>query len=270
MKKQGKKRTASDRPSDEHFLRDPKTYAPRFQRLAQALAVATDTRKRPELSHEECEALLEFYVDSERRGENVRTVYPAVFKHLTTCERCRTSYDLLTGAQAQDASRDLAFSAEPRIEVPFLVQAAPDATWSKQIRSPIGGARLGFVFKINPSHLARVIAQPPQLAMRGQITTERSLLLLDSIALGSRNVQVSLWLHRSADSDYARLEISVVSSSPLPEPLNAILRWNDHRHAAPIEQGVGWIDQLSISDLENAPISIEFEAGQPGAPTGLA
>jgi hypothetical protein len=200
-------------------------------------------------------------VDAESRGENARTAYPAVYKHLKTCEECRISYDLLT-SRAQDEDRG-ALPPVSEVALPFLAQAAPDAAWSKRVRSPIGGAPLGFGFTISPGHLARTIAQAPQFAVRGETTTERSLLLLDSIALGRRDVQVELWLHFSDNPDYARLEISVVSSSPLPEPLRVNLSWNDHHYASAIDQGQGWIDQIPLSDLENANVSVEFEAGQP-------
>ncbi len=249
-------------PKARDYLQNSKSLASRLQRLMQAIVVAPDTRKRPGLTHEECQVLLEFYVDSKQRGDNAHRLYPDVFKHLKTCAPCRMSYELLTGEQAQDENYDLTISPEQKIELPFLVPATPNAAWSKQVHSCIGGGSLGFGFTISPSHLARIMAQPAQIAVRGPIATARSLLLLDSIALGSRSVQVELWLHRSENPDYTRLEVSVVSSSPLPEPLRVKLSWNDHQYSSAIEQGQGWIDQIPVSDLENANISVEFEAGQ--------
>ena len=266
-KRENQDKAGGGRKGNERFLRGSKTYAPRFQRLAQAIATARasgagdDSHRRARLSHEECQAALEFYVDGELRGENTRTTYPAIFDHLKTCERCRISYDLLT-SQASDENRELLLSASNSI-LPFLGQGTPGVPWSKEVRSSIGGGPLGFVLKIDPSHLARVIAQPPQFALRGPVTRDRSLLLLDSIALGRRDVQVELWLHRTANPDFARLEVSIVSSSPLPEPLRVNLRWNDHAYAASVTKNVGWIDQIPLAALENAPISVEFQAGQP-------
>ena len=195
-KRENQDKAAGGRNGIERFLRGSKTYAPRFQRLAQAIAAARasgagdDSHRRARLSHEECQAALEFYVDGELRGENTRTTYPAIFDHLKTCERCRISYDLLT-SQASDENRELLSSASNSI-LPFLGQGTPGVPWSKEVRSSIGGGPLGFVLKIDPSHLARVIAQPPQFALRGPVTRDRSLLLLDSIALGRRDVQVEL------------------------------------------------------------------------------
>ena len=265
MKKDQQHKTTGEQKKNARFLKSSKVYARRFQRLAQAIASASAeagsvSRRRAPLSHDECQAQLEFYVDGELRGENTRTTYPAVFDHLKTCEQCRASYELLT-SQSSDENRE--FASSSRGALPFLGRSAPGAPWSKEVRSAVGGGPLGFVLKIDPRHLARIIAQPPQPALRGPVTRGRSLLLMDSIALGSRNVQVELWLHRSTSPDYARLEVSVVSSSPLPEPLRVNLRWNDQAYAASVEKNTGWIDQIPVNLLENTPVSVEFQAGQP-------
>ena len=267
MKKQQKQVKPSRAGGDGvRSLKNAKTNAPRFQRLAQAIAAAPAARRRQPgrrapLSHEECQTLLEFYVDGEMRGENTRTAFPAIHDHLKTCEECRMSYAMMT-SKTGDENREF-LAAASRRALPFLGRGAPDAPWSKHVHSAVGGGPLGFVLTIDPGHLARVIVRPPQYALRGQVTSDRSLLLLDSIALGSRDVQVALWLHPTASPDRARLEISVVSSSPLPEPLRVNLQCDDHSYAAPIKQNVGWIDQIPLAALESTPVSFEFQAGQP-------
>jgi hypothetical protein len=56
--------------------------APRFQRLAHDIASAPIG-----MSHEEFEALLEFYVDDENHGKNSRSLYPKAWKHRTDDDR---------------------------------------------------------------------------------------------------------------------------------------------------------------------------------------
>jgi len=244
----------------DKYLRDPKRFAPRFQRLARALAEVSAAT----LSHEECESLLEFYVDNERRGENARRLYPQVFKHLKTCTSCQITYEALTDAVSPAASRDFTLPAEPRGELPSLRQT-PNPAWSKQIHSPITGGRLGFAFTISPRTVASAFASPQFALLREGGEREESprggrLLLADSVALGRRNVDVELRI-RSDKPESARLEIFVVSSSPLPEPLRVKLHWNDKQYPAVIEQGHASIDGLSVSGLENAQVRVEFEAG---------
>jgi hypothetical protein len=263
-----KKNNASVSPgnqtSRDKYLRDPQRFAPRFQRLAHAVAkVSTAT-----ITHEECESLLEFYAGSEKRGENARALYPRVSKHLKTCVRCQMTYDALTDAVSPAASRDFNLPSESTIDLPFLVRAAPDAAWSKQIHSPIAGGALGFAFTFSPRTVARAFASPQFAGLRERGKRKNApaggtLLLMDSVALGNRNVDVELRIH-SDQPDRAHIEISVVSSSPLTEPLNVKLYWNDKQYPAVVMEGHASIDDIQVSDLENTQLRVEFEAGSPG------
>ncbi len=261
MKKQSKSKT---KQALKPLIQGKGSSARKFKRLMKAIAESTDTLKRPRMSHAECQALLAFYVDSERRGKRARELYPGIFSHLKSCRRCKISYESLTAAATELKDRETVFLAQPTPELPFIVRADPSAAWNKQVRSPIGGAPLSFAFTINPSLIARMVS-PPQLSQstlfRGKQTDDETLLLLDSINLGSRQVQVELRIHRSETSDRARLQISVVSTSPLPEPVSAKLSWDGHEFSTPIQQGVGWIDNVPLSELKSASISVHFEVG---------
>ena len=59
----------------------------------------------------------------------------------------------------------------------------------------------------------------------------------------------------------ARLEITFGSSPPLPEPLPAKIAGDDREYTTRIEQGHAWGDRVAISDLENAQLRVEVEAG---------
>ena len=244
---------------------NPKQIAAKFQRLAQAIADAPDTRTRTQLSHEECQQLLEFYVDSEKRGENARRIYPTVFKHLTTCERCQIAYDVLTDAVSPAASRDFALPTERKADLSFLVGKIPQAALNKYIHSRIAGGRLGFGYAIDPKFVASALDSPAALEVRGETSSEGSLLLLDSVALGSRDLTVELRMRR-LESDSVRLDISVVPSSPLPEPLRVDLYLDDKPYSASIEHDHGSTDEIPLANLANAQIRVEFEVG-PAAPS---
>ncbi len=237
--------------------------ANKFGRLMQAIIDVPDTAKHRELSHDECQELLGYCVDLEKHGEVARDLYPSVYAHLKACGQCRMSYDLLTEAVSQPMSHDFPLPVETKIELPFLIKSIPNAVWSRQNQPPTASAPLSFGFTLSPAVAASALTQSSQFALRGEFATGKSLLLSDSIVLGSRNIAVELWLHPSDKPDYARIEISVVASSPLPEPLRAKIRCNNREYSTQIEHDHGWIDSVAISDLGNADLSVQFEAGSP-------
>ncbi len=228
---------------------------PRLARLAQAIAT---TSSRRALTHADVEALLEFYVDSERRGENARTLYPTVWQHLQACDLCRTSYTLLTQALAENSEPS---PEHPLPPLPFLTPQPEKAAWHKHLRSRIAGAPLGFGFTIHAEHLQKLVASSESaLVLRNHTQPEtKTLLLADHVPLGKRDVIVEVWTHR-AEPNYLRLEIVVVASDPLPESLRVSVRWNAHHYTSPIRQGYGIIERIPIPDLQNArDLHVDFE-----------
>ena len=228
----------------------------RLARLAQAIAATSPTRA---LSHADVEAILEFYVDSEQRGDDVRTLYPAVWKHLQSCNRCHTSYLLLTEALSE-SSEPPTIQAERSL--PFLVTQPENAAWRKYVRSRIAGASLGFGFTIRAEHLQKLVASSePALVLRNHAQSEtKALLLSDHLTLGKHEVMVELWTHRTQDADHVHIEIILAATAPLPEPLRVSLRWNGHHYSSQIQQGYGVIERIPIADLKNArDLHVDFE-----------
>jgi len=244
-----------------------KALASRLRRLAQAIAAAPKASPSANLSCTECEALLEFYVDTERRSDpsdslQARARFPAVWGHLETCARCQESYRLLSESWKADSTPPLDDAALAAPPLPFLVPASNDAAWSKRVRSRVGGAPLGFSFIIRVLHLQRVVSvKQPTLAVRGvSKPSKKALALSDTIPLGNLNVNVEMWAQRLENSDNLRLEILLASSAPLPEPLRATLRWNDHTYSDLVRQGRFSFDGIPVSILEGArELRVEFE-----------
>ncbi|MBI4788986.1 MAG: hypothetical protein HY782_18295 [Chloroflexi bacterium] len=254
-------RVKRPRAPDMRTLGDPKQLAPKFQRLAQTIAAAPDIHPRAPLSHEDCQALLEFYVDSEKRGENARALYPGISKHLKTCADCQMTYDSLTEALSEPASRDFTLPSNLKFDLPFLVHSQPNAPSSKYVHSRVAGGPLRFGVIVNSKTIGSALASSAQFALpgeRGESATEGSLLFLDSFALGRRSVDVELRM-RPVDAHHARLDISVVPSTPLPEPLRISLYLNDEPYPAALEHGRGSTGEISLAKLENAQIRVEFE-----------
>jgi len=250
----------------KRYLHQSKPLASRLLRLARALTAVPSHSQLAGISHAECEALLEFYVGDEQRQEDVRSLYPAVWKHIRTCTRCRESYILMTQTALEYTLSDWQsqFSSGDIPNLPFLSPTIEAAAWSKQVRSRVGGASLGFGFILQPSHVQQLIVSQPALSMRGQPGQDKkALLLADTINLGNRDVMVNMWMVLSENSREGRLEISLVASAPLPEPLRATLRWNEHQYSDMVRQGFCAFDHLSISGLKNVrDFRVEFETGE--------
>ncbi len=217
------------------------------------------------LSHQECESMLEFYISSETRGEHADQVYPAVAQHLSVCGLCKTSYLLVKDALTAPAPEKTAKQDQPAVQpLPFLPTHREGDAWKTLVRSPIGGAPIGFGFAIQPTHVRASISPSPGLALRGEPPpAEGALLLADTVALGQRQVMVEMRTARSQDPDHIEVRVSIVASTPLPDPIRAILTWNQEQRSAVVQDGKCSFHEIPISAMEKAGnIGIEFRAGE--------
>ncbi len=110
---------------------------------------------------------------------------------------------------------------------------------------------MAFGFTIRPSYLQQLFATSP-LATRGETTSERSLLLSDTFSFRERQIDVEIWAHRNGEAAHVRLEIFLVSSVPLPDPLHVVLKWDEQQISVPIQQGRATIEGPVLSDLGQA------------------
>ncbi len=251
-----RKRTRVQSAALRSTLLDLKKLSAGLRRLSRALAATPSVA----ITHADCEAQLEFYIDAERRNENIRARYPSVWQHLQTCPQCRLSYTLLADSRSDSLSETATAALPP---LPFLVPADSRNAWMRQIRSRIGGAPLGFGFIIQPAHLAHALAPTSALVTRGEAeASDKSLLLSDMLTLGARDVTVDIWVYRAAHAPTARLEVALAASAPLPEPLRATLKWNDHQFSDLVRDGVCAFDALPVAAIENArDLRVEIDAG---------
>ncbi|MBI5031717.1 MAG: hypothetical protein HZB51_14400 [Chloroflexi bacterium] len=148
------------------------------------------------------------------------------------------------------------------LTLPFLAPMPPNALWSKQMRSRVGGAPLQFGFIIQAPHLSRAIASPSSLVLRGDaLPAQKSLLLSDTITFDHQEIAIDVWLYHPEHQNTVDLEISAVSSvSPL-EPLRVTLIWNEHCYSSRLQNGKCLITAIPITDLETLrDLRVEFEA----------
>lgn len=217
------------------------------------------------LSHQECESMLEFYTSSEMRGENAAKVYPAVAQHLSVCSDCRASYSMVKDALTfQESEKGIKLDQPPVQPLAFLPIHREGDAWKTLLRSPIGGAPIGFGFAIQPRHMRESIAPSAGLILRGEpAPAEGRLLLADTVALGQRQVMVEMRTAHSPEPDRIEVRVSMVASIPLPDPIHAILIWDDQQRSAVVHDGKCSFDGIPISAAENAAdIRVEFRAGE--------
>lgn len=232
-------------------LAKPGPWANRFRQLADAIAHVDN------VTCEECQALLDVYVDAERAGRAVRRHYPDLWHHLQTCADCAEVHDLLLEAlepAAEDALEPLPRLQPPRLS--FLEPAAPEAPWHVRLRSRLAGAPFGLTFTLTPAHLQDLLApaQPLPARTRRAGRPEPIVLLAGAVPLGGGQVGVEVIAVPDAQPP-KRLELraTIAGTAPLPEHLWATLRWGDETRAGAVdEQGQADLGEMPLAALRAA------------------
>jgi hypothetical protein len=240
-----------------HRLSEPGPWARRFRQLAEAVAGS------PGLSCEECEDVLDLYVDDELGGRDVRRLYPLVWHHLRTCGRCRQAHDLLADTLRRERAGEL--TPISRLEAPclsFLQPQPPDAAWITRLRSQLAGDPFGLSFSFKLPYLQTLFSRPVPVVARAEepfLPPVAHLLLSETIPMGEGTVAVEVTATRRPEKpDYLHLQAIITGSAPLPENLWARLIWEDQTRCGPVDpQGGVDFGQVSLATLQEA-----LEAGE--------
>lgn len=231
-----------------------------LRRLARAVAAAPAGA----LSHDECTGLLEYYADSEQRGENAASLYPAIAQHLQACERCRVILSLLQ-EPAEHTLRETGpvYGADALPPLSFLPDSARATAWQVHVRSSVAGGPLGLCFVVPSAYLRQTLAPVLAAAARGEVVGSEGILLLsDTVPLGAREVTVDLRATPSQDAGQLQFDISIVASTPLPEPVRVILDWNDASSSTFIHNRKCSFAAIPALALEaKGDLKIDLEAG---------
>ncbi len=267
VKRTHRPRTEPERSTSQDLVtktlaQDPHALAPRLQRLMQAMAAVPEPPSA-RLDCAECDGVLEFYVDAEARGKNVRKHWPRIWKHLKSCKRCRLSYQLLIGSAPEDPLPEFNRPVVSALSLALLQPPAGDARWTKHVRPRVGGGPLNFGLAIQAAHLRqRLDVSRPSVPVRGAPAARpKALVLSDTIPLGDRDVMVKVWVQRQPDPEFVEIEILLACSSPLPDPLQLKLTWNEQVHTDLVHGNRYTFDKLPASALEGAnDLQVEFIA----------
>jgi len=257
-------------------LSQPGPWARRFRQLAEAVAGSSD------LSCEECEDILDLYVDDELGGRDVRRLYPLVWRHLRTCARCRQAHDFLADTLRRERAGKL--TPVPRLEAPclsFLQPHPPDAPWITRLRPRIAGAPFGLTFSLNLPYLRTLLSPPLPVAARAEepfLPLASHLLLSDTVPMGEGAVAVEVTATRRPERpDLLYLQATITGSAPLPENLWARLIWDDQTRFGSVDlQGRVDFGEVSLITLQESletgegSFEIAFEARQVEDDAGTA
>jgi hypothetical protein len=217
------------------------------------------------LDCDECDDLLDIYVDEELAGQDVEQAYPLIWRHLEGCVRCNQAYQLLLDSLSRERSQPssqefLRVPMSPRL--PFSASPSGNTPWMARLRSRIGGAPLGVVFAFNLSYLHSLLAPPALAAVRADDflpSPASRLLLSDTVTVGEQNLVVEVTATRNPEEPEHLDLKAVISSSPrLSEKLWARLTWADQTRSAPVDtQGRVEFGAVSLARLQAA-----VESGQ--------
>lgn len=240
-------------------LSEPGQWARRFQRLAEAIAESDDPdQSRMSLDCEECDDLLDLYVDDELAGQDVQTLHSLVWHHLQACTRCRQAHDLIADTLRRERDGELlSVSRSDPLQISFLRSPSAEAPWHAHLRSLIDGADFSLVFSFNLAYLHTLLLPQTPVTVRAEeplssLTTH--LLLSDSVLIGDQRLVVEVTaIQHLKRPECLNMRAVISSSSPISENLWASLTWGGQTHSAPVDvQGAVDFGEVSLVRLQEA------------------
>jgi hypothetical protein len=258
------------RLSEQEPLGSPqgRLWAQRFRRLTKAIvgvagpqpAQAEPIQRSGEsaMSCEECQAVLDLYLDEVLEGHEGRSMYPAVWQHLQTCAHCREAYDLLIDTLTRERRGELPrlrHRVAPRLS--FLRPHSADAPWTTRLRSRLAGAPFGLAFSFNLAYLQTLLSPPVAVPARMEkpiSSPATHLLLSDTVPVGEQTLAVEVMATRHPEQpDRLVLQALIIGSASLPESLGARLTWAGQTRTALVDAD-GQVDfgEVSLANLQAA------------------
>jgi len=199
--------------------------------------------------HVEVEAVLPFYVKDAQRGEDVRALYPFIWRHLQSCEDCRNVHDLLVGP-ADPAVASNQADLKPNLNL--LGDSSPEETknspWQltysrKKNRTESAVIRFDTSFVIR---CLSAVGAPTQT--RGARPQETCLLFADLLTLERGDLQVDTWVEPSLEKQgNYRVRVALTQAPGSKLSLQASLRWGGKNFKSKASQ-----DQL-VFEITNPP-----------------
>lgn len=230
-----------------------------------------------ELTCTECQDILDVYVEAEVAGQDVRHLFPPIWRHVQTCPVCGTRYEALLHEtrSSQSFHRSAGIAVSTR-RLSFLPPTSPASPWVAQWRSGLTGAPFGVSYTIDPQYLRQRLLGSSTLVTRrtdDTLAAEPKILVRDFQSIGEQTLAVlvtgTLALNQPG---VLTVHASIASSEPLPKKLWATLTWADFREARPVDaSGVVDFSPVSLDALlqpndEPAVIALGFEVREAGPP----
>lgn len=255
-----------------HRLTQPGPWAERLRRLTQDIAGLVDddissNPDEPQLTCEECDAVLDHFIDDELNGQTAESLSRRVRAHLKDCTQCQLSYVLLFDTLVQDSAGQLTEIQQPAdLPLSFLDRPNDETPWIARLQSQLAGSSFGLTISFSLSYLRTLLA-PPQLLVRAEHTPTNSptthLLLSDQVAIGDQLLAVEVTATREPQrADWLTIQ-SVIAGPEAPlAHLRAKLTWAGETHLARVDaNGTSNFGEVPLQALhsESHDFEVAFE-----------
>ncbi|HLF26282.1 MAG TPA: hypothetical protein VJG32_08095 [Anaerolineae bacterium] len=217
------------------------------------------------LTCEECQSVLDVYVDEELSGAEVRQQYFAVWQHIQTCANCREDhellYQILRHERDEDSAPTLTF---PTRALTFLQVGGDAARWISRIRSRLAGDPFGLHITFNLDYLkSRLGLQPglnPVRVFRSaeSVSAPDSPFLIEDVPFEEQRLNIEITAIPDAEHpDWVTLQALLTGSGTLPDHLWAKLTWAGQTYSTPVNrvspsEGEARIKEVSLAGIRDA------------------
>jgi hypothetical protein len=259
----------------EQLRRDLQTPGPWEKRWRNLVRGIAESQSDSALTCDECQRLLDAYIGEELQGREASRSYPAVARHLETCDACGQDYEATIDALLQ-APSDTPLQA-PRRVLAFLESRRNTANWVSRIRSRLAGDAFGLQIVLNPEYVRARLGLAPTLPTANvfrsddtQSASKPRTLLVDDVDFDGQRLNVKV---RALPQDNARrlaLEAQLISDAALPDNLWLQLNWAGQLYTARVQRtqpvegfaridGVALPHTLEAAGAADARFEIVFE-----------
>ncbi len=251
---------------------NPEKWATHFEKLVKDIMDMNSSDNLDFVSSEQdmpldcaaCQNNLDLYLTAESNGDDVKFLYPTVWRHLQTCRDCVQVYLhlkelLIVGPNELPAGNMPVLLPE---QLPFLSPPTAQSPWITRLRSQLTGAPFNLSVQFNLEYLKTLFTLPAFAPTREvvAIPSDVQLLLHQPVVIGEQTLTIELTYSQPVNQpDKINLQATVVCDGPLPANLMAQLTWADQTcHASVTPEGTVNFGYVSLTALKE---SVETGAG---------
>jgi hypothetical protein len=212
-----------------------------------------------EITHQQVQAVLPFYISDEQQGFNVKTIYPAVWTHLQSCKLCLTAYKFLQ-------------APAPVTNAPPAAALVPPAPlfsdYSIRVLHAPRTKRETVILQFNSAFVRAALAPAtPDSSLRDgrgrvaySVELTEYLFWAGALELQGQKVSLEIWNIPSGIAvGKSHLRIKMVAARRLEQGVRLRLTWAGQQHVSEFAGSELFFEDISLPD---------FDIYTPGDPKG--